>query len=79
MIEHQRLGISKLLLFGSMTSVRFQTHNLNINFPYVNLRMKLCLNQWETDIVETGRGVRQECCMLPTLFNLYGVYLIKEA
>ena len=39
----------------------------------------MCLNQGETDNVETGRGVRQGCCISPILFNLYGEYLMKEA
>jgi Reverse transcriptase (RNA-dependent DNA polymerase). len=29
--------------------------------------------------VKIGRGVRQECCLSPILFNLYSEYLIKEA
>ena len=42
-------------------------------------RVKLRLNQGETDSVKIGRGVRQGCCMSPILFNLYGEYLMKEA
>ena len=42
-------------------------------------RVKLHLNQRETDSVEIGRGVRQGCCMSLILFNLYGGYLMKEA
>ena len=42
-------------------------------------RVKLRLNQGETDRVEIGRRVRQGCCMSPILFNLYGEYLMKEA
>ena len=42
-------------------------------------RVKLRLNQGETDNVKIGRGVRQGCCMSPILFNLYGEYLMKEA
>jgi hypothetical protein len=29
--------------------------------------------------VKIGRGVRQGCCLLPILFNLYSEYLTKEA
>jgi len=29
--------------------------------------------------VRTGRGVRQRCCLLLILFNLYSEYLTKEA
>ena len=42
-------------------------------------RVKLRLNQEETDSVKIGRGVRQRCCMSPILFNLYGEYLMKKA
>ena len=42
-------------------------------------RVKLHLNQGETDSAKIGKGVRQGCCMSPILFNLYGEYLMKEA
>ena len=42
-------------------------------------RVKLRLNQGESDCVNIGRGVRQGCCMSSILFNLYGEYLMKEA
>ena len=42
-------------------------------------RVKLRLNQGETDSVKIGRAVRQRCCMSPLLFKLYGEYLMKEA
>ena len=46
---------------------------------YMGQRVKLRLNQGETDSVKIGRGVRQGCCMSPILFNLYVEYLMKEA
>jgi hypothetical protein len=33
----------------------------------------------ETRSVKTGRGVRQECCLSPILFNLYNECLTNEA
>ena len=42
-------------------------------------RVKLRLNQGETDCVKIGRGVRQGYCMSPILFNLHGEYLMKDA
>ena len=45
---------------------------------YMGQRVKLRLNQGETDRVKIGKGVRQGCCMSPILFILYGEYLMKE-
>jgi len=41
--------------------------------------VKQKLDEGETRRVKTGRGVRQECCLLLILFNLYSEYLTKEA
>ena len=41
--------------------------------------VKVQLNQGETRSVKIGRGVRQGCCLLPILFNLYSEYITKEA
>ena len=46
---------------------------------YMGQRVKLRLNQGETNSVNIGRGVRQGCCMSPIVFKLYGEYLMKEA
>ena len=45
---------------------------------YMEQRVKLRINQGETDSVKIGSGVRQGCCMSPILFNLYGEYLMKD-
>ena len=42
-------------------------------------RVKLRLNQGETESVKIGRGGRQGCCKSPILFNLYGEYLMEDA
>jgi hypothetical protein len=46
---------------------------------YVAQSVKVRLNRGETRILKIGRGVRQECCLSPILFNLYSEYLTKEA
>ena len=42
-------------------------------------RAKVRLDRGETRSVQIGRGVRQECCLSPILFNLYSKFLTKEA
>ena len=42
-------------------------------------RVKLRLNQGETDSFKIRGGVRQGCCMSPILFNQYREYLMKKA
>ena len=46
---------------------------------YVAKSVKMRLNRGDTRSVKSGRGVRQECCLLPILFNLYSECLTKEA
>ena len=46
---------------------------------YMEQRVKVRLDRGETRSVQIGRGVRQGCCLSPTLFNLYSEYLAKEA
>ena len=41
--------------------------------------VKVRLNRGETRSAKIGRGVRQGCCLLPILFNLYSECLTKEA
>jgi hypothetical protein len=41
--------------------------------------VKIQLDQGETRIVKTGRGIRQGCCLSPILFNVCREYLTKEA
>ena len=51
----------------------------NTTGPVTLSKLKLWVNQEETDSVKIGRGIRQGYCISPTLFNLYGEYLMKEA
>jgi hypothetical protein len=41
--------------------------------------VKVRLNRGQISSVKIGRGVRQECCLSPILFNLYSDCLTKEA
>ena len=73
-----RVDWSKLLEMLRNIGVNWRERRLIRNL-YMRQRVKLRLNQGETDSVQIGRGVRQGCCMLTILFNLYGEYLTKEA
>jgi hypothetical protein len=46
---------------------------------YMEHSVKIRLDQGEMRSVKIGRGVRQDCCLSPILFNLYSEYLTKEA
>ena len=45
---------------------------------YMEQKVKVRLNREEIRSVQTGRGVRQGCCLSPILFNLYSECLTKE-
>jgi Reverse transcriptase (RNA-dependent DNA polymerase). len=72
-----RVDWTKLLEILRNIGVNWREHRLIRNL-YMGQRLKLRLNQGETNSVKIGRGVRQGCCMSPLLFNLYGEYLMKE-
>ena len=73
-----RVDWTKLLEILRNIGVNWREHRLIRNL-YMGQRLKLRLNQGETDSAKIGRGVQQGCCMSPYLFNLYGEYLMKEA
>ena len=46
---------------------------------YVAQSVRVRLNRGGTQSVKIGRGVRQECCLSPILFNLYSECITKKA
>ena len=50
-----------------------------INILYMDQSVKLKLDQRLIRSVKIGRGVRKGCCLSLILFNLYSIYLTKEA
>jgi hypothetical protein len=46
---------------------------------YVAHNVKIRLDQGEARSVKIGRGVRQGCCLSPTVFNLHSEHFTKEA
>jgi hypothetical protein len=73
-----RVNWTKLLEILKEIGVDWRDRRLIYNL-YMGQRVKVRLEQGETNGVEIGRGVRQGCCMSPILFNLYGEWLVKEA
>lgn len=49
-----------------------------IQILYTGQKVKVRVNQYSTNSGEIGRAMRQECCISPILFNLYGEFLIGE-
>jgi hypothetical protein len=46
---------------------------------YTDQSNEVCPDCRKTRSVKTGRGVSQECCLSPNLFNLYSEYLTRKA
>ena len=64
-----RVDWTKLLEMLRNIGVYWRERRLILNL-YMGQRVKLRLNQGETDNVKIGRGARKGCYMLPILFNL---------
>jgi len=60
------------------TGIEWRERRLTSNV-YMTQSVKVRMNRGETRSVKIGRGVRQECCLSPILFNLYSKCLTKEA
>jgi hypothetical protein len=73
-----RVNWTKLMQILNETGIDWHEIIL-ISKLYMDQSVKLKLDQGETISVKIGRGVRQGCCLLPILFNLYSKYLTKEA
>jgi len=40
--------------------------------------IKIRLDEWETKSVKIGSGVRQGCCLSPTVLKLHNEYFTKD-
>jgi len=70
--------VNKLMQILKGTGIDWRERSLISNL-YVAQRVKVRLNRGETRSMKTGRGVKEECCLSPILFNLYSECLTKEA
>jgi Reverse transcriptase (RNA-dependent DNA polymerase). len=66
-----RVGWTKLLEMLGNIGVNWRECRLICSLC-VGQRVKLHLNQGETNSVKIGRGVSEGCCISPIIFNLYG-------
>jgi hypothetical protein len=73
-----RVNWTKLMQILKVTGIEWSEVRLISNL-YMAQSVKVVLNRGETRSVKTGRGVTQECCLPPILFNVYSECLTKEA
>jgi hypothetical protein len=73
-----RVNRNKLMHILKGTGIDWRERRL-ISKLYMEQSVKVRLDQREARSVKTGRGLRQGCCLSPSLFNLYSEYLTKEA
>jgi len=73
-----RVNWTKLMQILKVTGIDWSERRL-IRGLWVAQSVKVRLNRGETRSVKIGTGVRQGCCLLPILFDLYSECLTKEA
>jgi len=73
-----RVKWTKLMQILKRSSIDWRERRL-ISKLYMDQMIKVRLDRGETRSVQIGRGVRQGCCLSPSLFNLYSESLTKEA
>ena len=73
-----RVKWTKLMQILKRSSIDWRERRL-ISKLYMDQSVKVRLDHGETRSVQIGRGVRQGCCLSPSLFNLYSESLTKEA
>lgn len=73
-----RVSWKKLMEILGRMGVDWRDRKL-IRELYWNQKVFLRTAVGDTDRMEIGRGVRQGCCLSPTLFNIYSEFMVKEA
>ena len=73
-----RVNWTKLMQILKISGIDWRERRL-ISEWYMDQKVKVRLDRGEKRSVQTGRVVRQGCCLSPILFNLYSEFLIKEA
>jgi len=73
-----RVNWTKLMQIMKRTGIDWRERRW-IRKLYMDQRVKVRLDRGEARSVQTGRGVRQGCCLSTIQFNLYSKCLIKKA
>jgi len=63
-----RVNWTKLMQILKISGIDWRERRF-ISKLYMDQRVKVRLDRGETRSVQIGRGVRQGCCLSPTLFN----------
>lgn len=72
-----RMEWNRLLEILRIKGVDWKERRLIKNL-YMNQSVIMVWEQAETRKIKLGRGVRQGCCLSPTLFNVYSSEMLKE-